>query len=156
MVQRGRWGGVVRQGRGHFKPAVLHLREERRALRVVDGVDVDRVLVRAVVEDVERLHRRLTLLPVPEDEVDPLGQRAAHVRRLERLWRRAGRQRRGKERDGRGTQLGRGGARACRMQRTKRHALPFAHGGSCAWCSVAPSWRVPSASWLTLSSASGM
>ncbi len=33
---------------------------------------VDGALVAAVVEDVERLHCRLPLLPVAEDEVDPL------------------------------------------------------------------------------------
>ena len=29
MVQGGRWGGVVRQGGGHFNPAAALAREER-------------------------------------------------------------------------------------------------------------------------------
>ena len=50
-----------------------YLREQRGALRIVDSIDVDGALVRAEVEDVEGIDRRLALLLVTKDQVDPVG-----------------------------------------------------------------------------------
>ena len=54
--------------------------------RVVDVVDVHLALVKEVVEHVDRLHGRRTLLLVAEDQVDPLVQVGAHVVTLQGLW----------------------------------------------------------------------
>lgn len=53
--------------------------------RVVDVVDVDLALVEEVVEDVDGLHSRWTLLLVAEDEVDPLVKVGRHVVALQGL-----------------------------------------------------------------------
>lgn len=53
--------------------------------RVSVPVDVDVALVEEVVEEVDAVHRRLTVLLVPEDEVDPLVQVLTDVVALQRL-----------------------------------------------------------------------
>ena len=47
--------------------------------RVLNTVDVHVALVEQVMEDVDRLHGRRTLLPETEDEVDPLVEVRAHI-----------------------------------------------------------------------------
>mmetsp|Transcript_51422 Transcript_51422/g.142293 ORF Transcript_51422/g.142293 Transcript_51422/m.142293 type:complete len:406 (+) Transcript_51422:672-1889(+) len=61
----------------------------RALVLVLDRVQVDRALVRQVVEDVERVLGRRAALLVAEDEVDPARHRAARVRALERRAHRA-------------------------------------------------------------------
>lgn len=53
--------------------------------RVVDVVNVNLALVEQVVEDVDRLDGRRTLLLVAEDEVDPFVEVGRHVITLQRL-----------------------------------------------------------------------
>lgn len=53
--------------------------------RVVDVVNVNLALVEQVVEDVDRLDGRRTLLLVAEDEVDPFVEVGRHVIALQRL-----------------------------------------------------------------------
>ena len=53
--------------------------------RVVDVVDVHLSLVEQVVEDVDRLHGRRTLLLVAKDQVDPFVEVGRHVVALQRL-----------------------------------------------------------------------
>ena len=63
----------------------MHLRSDGEALSRLGLVELQLVRVRSVEEDVERAHRRLALLLATEDQVDPCGQLAACVRRLESL-----------------------------------------------------------------------
>lgn len=53
--------------------------------RVSVPVDVNVALVEEVVEEVDAVHRRLAVLLVPEDEVDPLVQVLTDVVALQRL-----------------------------------------------------------------------
>lgn len=52
---------------------------------VVDVVDVHLTLVEQVVEDVDRLHGRRTLLLVAENQVDPFVEVGRHVVALQSL-----------------------------------------------------------------------
>lgn len=53
--------------------------------RVVDVVDVHLTLVEQVVEDIDRLHGRRTLLLVAENQVDPFVEVGRYVVALQRL-----------------------------------------------------------------------